>query len=118
MDNTIEIKGTIKLIKETQTFGSGFTKREFVVTTLDDKYPQDLKMEVVKDKCDELDKFGEGDLVTAAINLRGNEYNGSYYINLHCWKLVSDGVRQHHPAQEQPQLTPADNMDDDDCIPF
>ena len=82
----MKIKGTIKLINETQTFDSGFQKREFVVTTKE-QYPQDLKIELIKDKCDKLDSFGEGQEVEVAINLRGNEYNGKYYVNLQAWKI-------------------------------
>ena len=41
--------GTIKVIEDLKTFPSGFTKREFVITT-NDKYPQDIKFEVTKDK--------------------------------------------------------------------
>lgn len=82
----IKITGTIKLINETQTFDSGFQKREFVVTTKE-QYPQDLKIELIKDKCDKLDSFGEGQEVEVAINLRGNEYNGKYYVNLQGWKI-------------------------------
>ncbi|HEX5789830.1 MAG TPA: DUF3127 domain-containing protein, partial [Luteolibacter sp.] len=55
-----ETSGTIKLISDTQTFPSGFTKREFVVTTTQDKFPQDLKFEVVKDRCSLLDNFEVG----------------------------------------------------------
>ena len=40
-----QLNGTIKLIYDTQTFPSGFSKREFVVTT-DDKFPQDIKLDV------------------------------------------------------------------------
>ena len=45
------LKGKVKEVGETQEFSSGFTKREFVITT-DDKYPQDVKFEVVKDNCE------------------------------------------------------------------
>ncbi len=41
--------GTIKVIEDLKTFPSGFMKREFVITT-NDKYPQDIKFEVTKDK--------------------------------------------------------------------
>ena len=50
-----ELSGKLKWIGETQTFASGFIKREFVVTTAHDKYPQDIKFEIVKDKCPLLD---------------------------------------------------------------
>ena len=44
-----QITGVITLINPTQTFDSGFQKREFVVTTKE-QYPQDLKFELLKDK--------------------------------------------------------------------
>lgn len=82
-----EISGKIKLIEDTQSFDSGFTKREFVVTTGDSKWPQDIKFEVVKDKCSLLDNFSAGQDVTVNFDIRGNEYNGRYYVNLNAWKI-------------------------------
>ncbi|WP_411825313.1 DUF3127 domain-containing protein [Luteolibacter sp. AS25] len=87
-----EAAGTIKLINDTQTFPSGFSKREFVVTTAHDKYPQDLKFEVVKDKCSILDDYSEGQEVQVNFDIRGNEYNGKYFVNLSCWKLEAKGA--------------------------
>jgi single-strand DNA-binding protein len=83
-----EAQGTIKIINDTQTFsGSGFSKREFVITTGDSKYPQDIKFEVVKDKCASLDQFKVGQAVNVSFDIRGNEYQGKYYVNLSCWKI-------------------------------
>lgn len=79
--------GKIKLINDLQTFPSGFTKREFVITTNEGSYPQDLKFETVKDKTAMLDQFSEGQEVTVSFDIRGNEYNGKYYVNLSCWRL-------------------------------
>lgn len=95
-----EISGKIKLIEEIQSFSSGFTKREFVVTTGDSKYPQDLKFEVVKDKCSLLDSFAAGQDVNVNFDIRGNEYNGRYYVNLSCWKIQAAGGGQAAPANE------------------
>ena len=86
-----ETAGKLKWIGDTQSFASGFTKREFVVTTAADKYPQDLKFEVVKDKCSMLDPFELGQDVQVNFDIRGNEYNGKYYVNLACWKLQAAG---------------------------
>ncbi len=134
-----EATGKIKVIYPTQSFASGFTKREFVVTTAHDKYPQDLKFEVVKDKCQLLDQFDEGQDVTVSFDIRGNEYNGKYYVNLSAWKLQAGGEPQAAPAgapargkqafpapqrqagnQAEPSaadLRKEDDYDDDD-IPF
>ena len=93
-----EIEGTLKVIMDTQTFGSGFTKREFVVTIGDDRYPQDIKMELVKDKTSLLDKFKTGQRVKIGFDLRGGEHNGRYYVNVQAWRIhPADGVET--PAQ-------------------
>ena len=82
----MEVKGKIKLIAETQTFDSGFTKRQLVVTT-DEMYPQDVAIDFVKDKCDVLNAYKVGESVSVGINIRGNEYNGKYYVSLQGWKI-------------------------------
>lgn len=123
-----EAKGSIKWIGDIQTFPSGFTKREFVLTTAHDKYPQDLKFETVKDKCAMLDDFETGQAVTVNFDIRGNEYNGKYFVNLSCWKLQQgdEGApaasRGAPAAAPQPADEPsaADLRDDDDFddVPF
>ena len=91
----VEISGKIKEIFEEQTFNSGFKKKEFVVTT-QEQYPQDLKLELIQDKTDLINGFNKGDEVKAQVNLRGNEYNGRYYVNLQAWRL--ERVEDSTPA--------------------
>ena len=95
-----QIKGNIKIINDAQTFGS-FTKREFILTTLD-KYPQDIRFELYQDSCGDIDPFAVGDTIDVEYNLKGNEYKGKYYVNLQAWKLSAphvEGSRQE-PALE------------------
>jgi Domain of unknown function (DUF3127) len=88
-----ETAGKLKWIGTTQSFPSGFTKREFVVTTAHDKYPQDIKFDMVKDKCALLDGFELGQDVQVNFDIRGREYNGKYFVDLSCWKLqAADGA--------------------------
>ena len=82
--------GSVKVIEETQTFASGFSKREFVITT-EDKYPQDVKFEATKEKIEQVDKLKTGDHVKVSFNIRGNEYKGRYYVNLQAWKIENAG---------------------------
>lgn len=83
---SLTLTGTIKVIFQTETYPSGFTKREFVVTTKE-QYPQDIKIELVKDKTAILDSFSEGQEVVVHFNLRGSEYQGKYYVSLQGWKV-------------------------------
>ena len=116
-------KGTIKLIQEIQKFDSGFEKREFVITT-DEKYPQDVKFELIKDKCSDIDKFNVGDSIKVSFNVRGNEYNSKYFVNLQAWRLAvpMEETNNPIPAPLDPmaaQLQPS-NVDDigEDDLPF
>lgn len=87
---------------EEQTFGSGFNKREFVITTAEDRFPQDIKFETVKEKTSLLDGVSEGDDVTVSFDVRGREWKGNYYVNLNAWKIVAGGAK---PAKgEEPPL--------------
>lgn len=85
-----EMEGTVKVIEDTQTFASGFSKREFVITT-EDKYPQDVKFECMKEKIEQVDRLKVNDKVKVSFNIRGNEYKGRYYVNLQAWKIESGG---------------------------
>ena len=88
MSEEIKVKGTIKILGDTQSIGEkGFLKREMVITTPDEKYPQDLKIEFIKDNCSKLDTFNVGDEVTVTVNLKGSEWNGKYYVSLTGWKI-------------------------------
>gem|GEM_PF-604123 len=93
-----EISGTIKKIFEEQTFGSGFNKREFVLTTEADRYPQDLKFECVKDKVALVASLTPGDKVKVFFDLRGREWKENYYVNLAAWK---NRVERRSPARHR-----------------
>lgn len=88
---SLEVNGTIKEIFDTQTFASGFSKREFVLTT-EEQYPQQIKFEMVKERADALQSFSMGDKVKVSFNLRGNEYQGKYYVNLQAWRIERQGA--------------------------
>ncbi len=123
-----EASGKIKVINDTQSFASGFSKREFVVTTAHDKYPQDLKFEVVKDRCSLLDNLKVGQDVQVSFDIRGNEFNGKYYVNLSCWKIQAAGAgsggsaaprQAAAQASAEPDASDLRNQNDfDDDIPF
>ena len=115
MSDIIEIKGTVHEVMETQTFESGFQKRVLVIKTEDEKYPQTIPVEFVKDKTSLLDGLQRGQAVIACVNLRGNEYNGKYYCNITGWKLESAAAPAPTPAQ--PAAAPAPAVEPDE-IPF
>ena len=114
----MEVTGKIKMIGETQTFGSnGFRKRELVVTT-DEQYPQMLMIDFVQDKVDLLNSYSEGQDVKVSINLRGREWinpegKAKYFNSIQGWRV--EGV-----SIDDTTLAPVpDLMDDEpDDLPF
>lgn len=125
MSNLFEISGTVHRVFETQTFSSGFTKREFVLEVEDGNYPQMVKFECIKDKTSMLDDVSESDKVQVTFNIRGNEHKERFYVSLVAWKLKSlSGLNTRKSEQEngsnklretQKILDEADETDD---IPF
>lgn len=78
----MEISGKIKKFLETQTFASGFRKRELVIIT-DDIYPQHILVEFLQEKINLLDGLKIHDYIKIYINIRGREWMNSKGIIKH-----------------------------------
>ena len=113
-----DLTGKVKLIQDAQTFGSGFTKREIVVTVEDGKYPQDINLEFLKDDVSMLDDFVVGQEVTISFDLRGREYNGRYFNNLVGYKINAAASGQSASKPAPVAEPPADFDDGEDDVPF
>ena len=123
----MEVRGKIKLIGETKTFGNnGFRKREVVITT-DEQYPQFLNIEFIQEKTELLDNFNVGDEVEIAINLRGREWvspqgETKYFNSIQGWRIskLNTEVSQEIPPPVDDNFEPDNSFDDeiDNDLPF
>tara|TARA_R110002020_G_scaffold303939_3_gene519601 strand:+ start:1761 stop:2141 length:381 start_codon:yes stop_codon:yes gene_type:complete len=126
----MEVQGKVKLIGETQTFGSsGFRKREIVVTT-EEQYPQHIMVEFIQDKTDLLNNFKVGQNVKISINLRGREWvspqgETKYFNTIQGWRIEnlqagSPSGGNIPPVPPADQFEPASDFSDDDHddLPF
>ena len=125
----MEVQGKVKMVGETQTFGSnGFRKRELVVTT-EEQYPQHILVEFVQDKTDLLNSFSVGQNVKVSINLRGRDWvnpqgETKYFNSIQGWRI--EAVQDAASGGAVPPVPPADafepasslNEDDHDDLPF
>ena len=82
-----DITGTIKEIFEVQTFANDFKKREFLLTTENDKYPQNIIFGCLKDKIELLESIKAGDTVKVHFDISCREWNEKYFVNLNAWKI-------------------------------
>lgn len=124
----MEVQGKIKLIGETQTFGSnGFRKRELVVTT-EEQYPQHIMIEFVQDKTDLLNTYQVGQTVKVSINLRGREWvnpqgETKYFNSIQGWRIENldnapSGNMPPMPAEDAFEPISDFNEEDHDDLPF
>ena len=107
----IEIGQTVQI--PSKNGGSSFTKREFILdaTTYDpytgerSEYENIIPLEFSGDKCTELDRFNQGDVVTVSFVLQGRSWtnqDGEFkrMVSIRCYKIearggVSNPNRQH-----------------------
>ncbi len=125
----MEVQGKIKVIGETQTFGTnGFRKREVVVTT-EEQYPQHIMIEFVQDKTDLLNTYQVGQQVKININLRGREWvnpqgETKYFNSIQGWRI--ENVQQDASNGNVPPAPPTEafepvgnlNEEEQDDLPF
>ena len=114
----MEVTGRIKVKGDTKTFGADFTKRQLVVIT-DDQYPQLISIDFIKDKCDLLDAYNEGDEVKVSINLGGREWIdpqgvAKYFNSVTGWRIEKVEAQDLPPVD---QFTPSNAAEPED-LPF
>ena len=129
----MELQGTVKKLGETQTFASGFQKRELVLLT-EEQYPQPIQIDFLSDKIDLLNNVSEGESVKIVINIRGREWTNpqgevKYFNSITGWRLEKVSSENTNTQAPQPNTfeKPApitndnpfgDEQDDQDSLPF
>lgn len=120
---SLEIKGTVHHIGETQQVSEKFKKRELVIEYAENPtYPEYIQLEAQQDKCDKLDELRQGDTITVHFNLRGRPWTNKegvtkYFNTLSVWKF---DVNQTVAGNSTPEYAaPVDiSSSDDDDLPF
>ncbi len=125
----MELQGTIKKLSETQTFASGFQKREMILLT-QEQYPQPISIEFLSDKISLLDTVSEGDEVKVGINIRGREWTSpqgevKYFNSITGWRLEKSSAGNfNEPTEVTPPPATAESTenpfadDEEDDLPF
>ena len=106
-----KLQGTLKVANATQVVSEKFSKREFVITDENDKYPQDIQFQLTQDKCNLLDGVAVGSKLEVSFNLRGREWTSpqgetKYFNTLEAWKIDVVGK----VAQPQEEVDPLDEL--------
>lgn len=109
---SFELTGRIVELSPTQQVSDKFRKREFVLEYAENtQYPEFIKLELVQDKCDLLDKFAIGQEVEVSFNLKGRRWTDAkgevkYFNSLQAWKINAAGSKA--PAPNSPAAAKAE----------
>ena len=104
----IELQGTLHFIGETQTFGTSFKKRGFILHIAD---PKDAKwdsyvpMAFTRDKVDLLDRYRLNEEVIVGVDIKGRldkNDDRKAYADIEAWKI-------YYPEQPHQRGSSVDN---------
>lgn len=120
-DSKMVIEGKLHAKFDTQQVSDSFSKRNFVVETVENPlYPQLISFELNQDRCAVIDKFNVGDNIEVTFNLRGREWinpqgEKKYFNSLEAWRVnaaastgtaatlsVANGVIADNPDSDLP----------------
>ena len=110
-----KLTGTVKVINDTVQVTEKFSKREFVVITDGETYPQEISFQAAQDKCSMLDGIQIGNQIEVSFNLRGREWvnpqgEAKYFNTLDAWRIES--------LSGTPQPSLAEQAEASDDLPF
>jgi len=91
----MDLKCKFKQQNDVVERGTFKSRKVWVITEDDTKYPQTIEVEVAQDKVDLFNTCRPGQPLTVSINLRGREWTNpqdevKVFNTLQCWKVVSD----------------------------
>lgn len=125
---------TLKAILPLQTIQSKdgsktYTKREFIATEKDSKYPKDICFTLFgEDKVKMLDSFIAGNNLEVMFDIQSREFNGRYFTSVDVWNIkpadaaatpaaAPSAASITPPVSAQPVAQPAEQSEKDD-LPF
>lgn len=99
---SFEINGKLHKKFDVESKSATFQAREFVIETIDDRYPQMIKFQLTQDRCSVIDPYNEGDQLKVYFDLRGREWNEKYFTNLNAWKIENAGASSNQAVPAPP----------------
>lgn len=102
--------GTVVFVGALTEISEKFRKREVVLRSDQDKYPQEVKFQATQGRCSMLDTLRVGQVATVNFNIRGRAYNREaggidWFTSLEIWRV--EGSHASSPRHDYSGVTPA-----------
>lgn len=99
----MEIKGKVlKLgaLTEGTSARGAWQKQELIIETIE-QYPKQVCLICWGERVTEAQRFTEGQIITAHINIESREFNGKWYTDVKPWKFEAEEVEQPQAVNQQ-----------------
>ena len=106
MEITGKVVAVLELQSGTSKKGSEWKKRDFVIETLDEKFPKKVCFTLFGDRADACPSIDS--VVNVAFDIDAHEYNGKWFNSVNAWKVEpSQAKQQAAPQQAAPAPQPS-----------
>lgn len=113
----MEIKGKVKTLgtlTEGESARGAWQKQELIIETIE-QYPKQVCLICWGERVAEAQRFTEGQIITAHINIESREFNGKWHTDVKPWKFEAEEVDSlqviNQQATYQPQPEPMTYQD-------
>lgn len=115
----MELKGKFKKQLEVVEKNNFKSRKVWIETAENEKYPQTIEIEVHQDKVDMFNGVSEGAPVTCHCNLRGREWTGTdgvtkVFNSIVCWRVEAAFA----PVAGNAMVAPVPELDSTNDLPF
>ena len=105
MEITGKVVAVLELQSGTSKKGSEWKKRDFVIETLDEKFPKKVCFTLFGDRADACPSIDS--VVNVAFDIDAHEYNGKWFNSINAWKVEPASTSTVQVAQQATNPSPA-----------
>ena len=105
MEITGKVLAVLELQSGTSKKGSEWKKRDFVIETLDEKFPKKVCFTLFGDRADACPSIDS--VVNVAFDIDAHEYNGKWFNSVNAWKVEPTSPATVQVAQQATNPSPA-----------
>lgn len=118
-----KLTGTLIYKGQTVQVSPKFSKREFVIET-QDKFPQQILLQLVNDRTDVIENIRVGDLLDVFYNVRGRAWNDpktqqtKWFNTIEAWAVTFSNATAQTPAPHTPAQANYPQQTGDNTQPY
>ena len=105
MEITGKVLAVLELQSGTSKKGSEWKKRDFVIETLDEKFPKKVCFTLFGDRADACPSIDS--VVNVSFDIDAHEYNGKWFNSVNAWKVEPASTATVQVAQQATNPSPA-----------